>query len=225
MEIRLADEIAKMPDLSPDLLASRLKAGDFFEQRIEAKLLGCTDAVRRVTFNCEGIQSSSASFLDELFFIDVFTLNFRHGNSVSVLTNLSDEFYFNLRVAVEGKKKLIENARKNGIYYRTKDEARAEHPEGVPNHLVCQIGSPYILCEYQNGIEVLGFSEGEKQKILLERMVRGGERITAAQLAAQEEKLNNSAANNRLNRLYEKRLIFRKPMTEKALEKYEYFFV
>ncbi len=219
MEIRLAEEVGKMPNLSMDYLAGRENAKELFEQKIAGQMLSSDEAVRKVVLNCRGIPSAASSFIDELLFIDIFSLNYRHGNSVLLLTDLSDELYFNVRLSVEGKKNLIEYAKKNGTYFLTIDQA--VHENSSPG--LHQTGSPYLLCRHQEITEVLGFQEGEKQKLLVERIVQRGERITASMLAEQEN-ITKTAANNRLNRLYERRLVFRKLITDNSAEKYEYFF-
>lgn len=223
MEIKLAEEVGKMPDLPVDHLAVRARAKELYKKYIADEMTGCKDTVRKVFLNCQGILSSSSSFIDELIFINIFEQNFEHGNSVLVLTKLSDEFYFDVRMAVEGKKKLIEDAKKKEGYFLTRKSAKQGLLEQNMDGAVVQVGSPYLLCEYQGKIEVLGFNEGEKQKTLLERIVQKGERLTASQLADQED-ISRTAANNRLNRLYEKNLVFREAVTDDTAEKYEYFF-
>ena len=227
MIIKLADEICKISNLHLDYLSDRRKAKELYEKGIECLLFSSDNPVRKIVFDCQGIMSASSSFIDELLFINMFRANYQHGNSVLLLTNLEEEFYFDVRSAVEGKKKLIEEAKKSKRYFLTIDQMHAQFPDGFLEKgsiSPYQVGSPYLLCEYQKVVEVVGFSEGEKQKLLLEDIVRKGIRFTSSMLAKREN-ISCTAANNRLNRLHEKCLIFRGYTDMDSSEKFEYFYI
>lgn len=224
MEINLMEAAKKIPGIRPEYLMVRENAKRLYEEILENRLQNDRQAQRRVVIDCTGITSASSSFLDQLLFVDIFSENYRHGNSVLVLKQMDDELYFNLSLAVEGKKGLIETAKKEKKYFLTKSHFECYRRQHKDEDLQgCQIGSPYLLCEHHSELKGLGFAEGEKQKILLDDMIKNRVRYTTGKLAAQAG-ISGTAASNRLTRLFEKNLIFRRMIPDTIPETYEYFY-
>lgn len=224
MKIKLIDEVKQVSGVDAEFLANRNDAQRVFQSVIKEKLSCYSEVNRKVVVDCQGITTASSSFIDELFFVEIFSLNYHYGNSILLLENLKGELYFNFHMAVEGKKGLIEKAKKEKKYFLTKpmyEEYKMNHPE--EDLSAVQIGSPYLLCEYSGNLGVLGFAEGEKQKILLDDMITNGKRYTTGTLA-REDDISNTAAANRLSRLYEKNLVFRQVIPGSVPETYEYFY-
>lgn len=225
MEIILKNEYKKLDsELDGKVLFGRSNARKLYDQLIKKMLDNCNENPRKVIINCNGISAASSSFIDELFFICIFFANCQHGNSILVLNNLSDELYFNIQFAVQGKKGLIEQAKKRNAY-SSFSVLMTEKGESPYYEEVCfQMGSPYLICEKDGKTIPLGFSAGEKQQELIERLITTGEKITASQLA-EEEAISITAANNRLSRLFEKNLLFRESDKENSkLETYVYWY-
>lgn len=223
MIIKLFDYIDKIPGFSAFYLGNRKQAEQLYLKIAEEKLSDYSETNRKVIIDCEGISLATSSFLDELLFIQIFSANCHHGNSILILKNMCEEFYFNLKMSVEGKKKLIEEAKKKNRYFLTLQNYKEYCSVGKSVSNV-QIGSPYLLCEYNKRMEVLGFSEGEKQKKLLTNIIENKKRYTASLLAA-EEHISNTAAANRLTRLFDRNLLFRQPKVDCIPEIYEYFYI
>ena len=221
MIINLMEIIRQISNADYWYLAGRDKAQQIFSLALEEKLSDNTEVNRRVIVDCKDIPLATSSFIDELFFIHIFDSNCRHGNSILILKNVSDELYFNLKMAVEGKKGLIEEAKKKNKFFLNIEDLK-KYKESHSNVSSCQVGSPYLLCERNGGLEILGFSEGEKQKVLLENIIQGARYTTS--LLALKENISNTAAANRLTRLYEKNLVFRQIKPESVPEIYEYFY-
>lgn len=226
MKIKLMDVIKKIPDMDVSFLSRRNDAERLYNWGLAERMSDYSEENRKVIIDCEQISAATSSFIDELFFVHLFSANFHHGNSVMVLTNVCEELYFNLIMAVEGKKRLIEIAKKKKQYFLTLDEYKAyckKHTEDF-DLTQCQIGSPYLLCKFNGQLEILGFADGEKQKELLQDMINNKARYTAILLGTKED-ITNTAASNRLTRLFDKNLVFRQIISEDFPERYEYFYV
>lgn len=80
-------------------------------------------------------------------------------------------------MAVEGKKGLIEQAKKKSKLFLAIEDL-IKYKESHSNATNCQVGSPYLLRERHGILEILGFSGGEKPKVLLEDIMQGARYTT-----------------------------------------------
>ena len=221
IEINLYEEASHIDLLKTGILASRKTASELFTSQLDQQYFQVSLEEQIVSVYCSGISEATSSFIDQLFFIEIYA-KLCNKNTVLLLHNLSSEFLYNLNSAAAIKAKLIAEAKKEKRYAHTiKERERliAKSPESAGRNWI--IGSPYLLLRLDSKIVALGLSENEILSKTVSFIWNNKYSVTAKDIASAENTAIN-AVSNRLKRLYEKNLVFRKKL-ENSKTEYIYY--